>query len=94
MPEELQGLEKAMSTIYYCNFSVFQSAPDSWAIDQLFPIMPLHRLEEEPAVRATLADLTCDSDGIIDHFIDVEDVGARWTCTVTRRASRTTSGSS
>ncbi len=73
-PEELQELQKQMSALYYCNFSVFQSAPDSWAIDQLFPIMPIHRLNEEPEVRATLADLTCDSDGKIDHFIDVEDV--------------------
>src|ERR1041385_3752756 len=62
-----------MGTIYYCNFSVFQSAPDSWAIDQLFPIMPIQRLNESPTVRATLADLTCDSDGVIDHFIDVEE---------------------
>lgn len=74
VPEELHELQKQMSAIYYCNFSVFQSAPDSWAIDQLFPIMPIHRLNEEPDVRATLADLTCDSDGMIDHFIDVEDV--------------------
>jgi arginine decarboxylase len=74
IPEELQDLEKTMSSIYYCNFSVFQSAPDSWAIDQLFPVMPIHRLDERPSVRATLADLTCDSDGMIDHFIDVEDV--------------------
>jgi arginine decarboxylase len=74
VPEELQELKKQMSALYYCNFSVFQSAPDSWAIDQLFPIMPIHRLCEEPEVRATLADLTCDSDGKIDHFIDVEDV--------------------
>lgn len=74
VPEELQDLTKRTSAIYYCNFSVFQSAPDAWAINQLFPIMPIHRLDEEPKVRATLADLTCDSDGIIDHFIDVEDV--------------------
>lgn len=74
VPEELQELQKQMSALYYCNFSVFQSAPDSWAIDQLFPIMPIHRLNEEPGVRATLADLTCDSDGKIDRFIDVEDV--------------------
>jgi arginine decarboxylase len=73
VPEELQDIERAMGTIYYCNFSVFQSAPDSWAIDQLFPIMPIQRLNEEPTVRATLADLTCDSDGVIDHFIDVEE---------------------
>jgi arginine decarboxylase len=74
VPEELLDLIKQTSAIYYCNFSVFQSAPDAWAIDQLFPIMPIHRLNEEPTVRATLADLTCDSDGMIDHFIDVEDV--------------------
>jgi arginine decarboxylase len=74
IPEELQHLEKNLSAIYYCNFSLFQSAPDIWAIDHLFPIMPIHRLDEEPTVSATLADLTCDSDGMIDHFIDVEDV--------------------
>lgn len=74
VPEELQELEKTTSSIYYCNFSVFQSVPDTWAIDQLFPVMPIHRLDERPTVRATLADLTCDSDGKIDRFIDVEDV--------------------
>jgi arginine decarboxylase len=73
VPEELQHLENSLSSIYYCNFSVFQSAPDVWAIDQLFPIMPIHRLDEEPTIRARLADMTCDSDGIIDHFIDLED---------------------
>ena len=73
IPEELQHLENSLSSIYYCNFSVFQSAPDVWAIDQLFPIMPIHRLDEEPTIRARLADMTCDSDGIIDHFIDLED---------------------
>ncbi len=74
VPEELQNLERVLAAIYYCNFSVFQSAPDTWAIDQLFPSLPIHRLGEEPTVRATLADLTCDSDGAIDHFIDREDV--------------------
>jgi arginine decarboxylase len=74
IPEELQHLDRNLSAIYYCNFSLFQSAPDIWAIDHLFPIMPIHRLQEEPTVAATLADLTCDSDGLIDHFIDVEDV--------------------
>ncbi len=73
VPEELEGLRKDMAATYYCNFSLFQSAPDVWAIDQLFPIMPIHRLGECPDVRATLADLTCDSDGCIDHFIDAED---------------------
>jgi arginine decarboxylase len=74
VPEELQDLERVVAAIYYCNFSVFQSAPDSWAIDQLFPVMPIHRLDEMPRKRATLADLTCDSDGCIDKFIDVQDV--------------------
>jgi arginine decarboxylase len=74
VPEELNAVEELMGAIYYCNFSLFQSAPDIWAMDQLFPFMPIHRLEEEPTIRARLADLTCDSDGIIDHFIDVEEV--------------------
>jgi len=56
------------------NLSLFQSAPDMWAIDQLFPILPIHRLDEEPTERGTLADLTCDSDGKIDRFIDLRDV--------------------
>jgi arginine decarboxylase len=74
VPEELAELETIMASMYYVNLSVFQSAPDSWAIDQLFPIMPIHRLDEEPDQRATLADLTCDSDGKIDRFIDLRDV--------------------
>ncbi|MEP0909698.1 biosynthetic arginine decarboxylase [Leptolyngbya sp. FACHB-711] len=74
VPDDLEDLEKIMASIYYVNLSVFQSAPDSWAIDQLFPIMPIHRLDEEPTERATLADLTCDSDGKIDQFIDLRDV--------------------
>jgi arginine decarboxylase len=74
VPEELASLEQLMASTYYCNFSVFQSAPDNWAIDQLFPLMPIHRLAEKPTARATLADLTCDSDGKIDHFIDIHDV--------------------
>jgi arginine decarboxylase len=74
VPDDLEDLEKIMSSIYYINLSVFQSAPDSWAIDQLFPIMPIHRLGEEPLQRGTLADLTCDSDGKIDQFIDLRDV--------------------
>jgi arginine decarboxylase len=74
VPDELRDLERVLAAIYYCNFSIFQSAPDTWAIDQLFPIMPIHRLDEEPTERATIADLTCDSDGAIDHFIDREDV--------------------
>jgi len=74
VPEELAQLDELMSSIYYCNFSIFQSAPDTWAMDQVFPFMPIHRLDEEPTVSARLADLTCDSDGIIDHFIDREEV--------------------
>jgi arginine decarboxylase len=74
VPDDLEDLEKNMASIYYVNLSVFQSVPDSWAIDQLFPIMPIHRLDEEPTRRAILADLTCDSDGKIDQFIDLRDV--------------------
>ncbi|HXU70410.1 MAG TPA: biosynthetic arginine decarboxylase, partial [Polyangia bacterium] len=74
VPEELEGLEKALADTYFCNFSMFQSLPDSWAIDQLFPILPIHRLHEEPTRRAVLADITCDSDGKIDNFIDRRDV--------------------
>ena len=74
VPEDLEGLEKALSDTYFCNFSMFQSLPDSWAIDQLFPILPIHRLNEEPTRRAVLADITCDSDGKIDRFIDRRDV--------------------
>ena len=67
--DELAELETLLRGTYVCNFSLFQSMPDSWAIDQLFPIMPIHRLDEEPQARAILADVTCDSDGRIDHFI-------------------------
>jgi arginine decarboxylase len=69
IPEELQALENVLLDTYFCNFSVFQSIPDSWAIGQHFPIMPIHRLLEEPKQRATLADLTCDSDGKISRFV-------------------------
>jgi arginine decarboxylase len=72
--DDLKILDDIMASIYYVNMSVFQSAPDTWAIDQLFPIMPIHRLDEEPTRRGTLADLTCDSDGKIDKFIDKSDV--------------------
>lgn len=74
IPDDLEELEKIMASIYYINLSVFQSAPDSWAINQLFPIMPIHRLNEEPTERAILADITCDSDGKIEQFIDLRDV--------------------
>ncbi|HWG46020.1 MAG TPA: biosynthetic arginine decarboxylase, partial [Gemmataceae bacterium] len=74
VPEELQGLEAMLSDTYFCNFSIFQSMPDSWAIKQLFPIMPIHRLNEAPIRRGVLGDITCDSDGKIDQFIDLRDV--------------------
>ncbi|MEL7563730.1 MAG: biosynthetic arginine decarboxylase [Dehalobacterium sp.] len=73
-PPDLEDIENAIADIYYCNFSVFQSIPDSWAIDQLFPIMPVHRLLELPKRNAIIADITCDCDGKIDHFIDLHDV--------------------
>jgi arginine decarboxylase len=69
------ALEQELSDTYYCNFSVFQSLPDSWALEQLFPIVPIHRLNERPERRATLVDLTCDSDGQITSFIDAEAGG-------------------
>ena len=70
IPEELRKLDLLLSETYYCNFSVFQSLPDSWAIKQLFPVMPIHRLDEEPTHRAVLGDITCDSDGKIEDFVD------------------------
>jgi arginine decarboxylase len=73
-PEELGDLETTLSDTYFCNFSVFQSLPDSWAIDQLFPVMPIHRLDERPTRTGVLADITCDSDGKIDHFVSLRDV--------------------
>jgi arginine decarboxylase len=74
VPEELNGLEAMLSDTYFCNFSIFQSMPDSWAVKQLFPIMPIHRLSEPPARRGVLGDITCDSDGKVDQFIDLRDV--------------------
>ncbi|MDA3895538.1 MAG: biosynthetic arginine decarboxylase [Desulfobacteraceae bacterium] len=74
IPSELEGIENALADIYYGNFSVFQSLPDAWAIDQLFPVMPVHRLNEAPEKNAILADITCDCDGKIDKFIDTHDV--------------------
>ena len=74
IPEELQGLDATLSDTYFCNFSLFQSMPDSWAINQLFPIMPIHRLNEQPTKHAVICDISCDSDGKIDTFIDQRDV--------------------
>ncbi len=74
VPEDLQALEELLSDTYFCNFSLFQSIPDSWAIKQLFPVMPIHRLLERPENHAVISDITCDSDGKIDQFIDRRDV--------------------
>ncbi len=74
VPEELQGLDAAVADVYYGNLSVFQSLPDVWAIDQIFPVMPIHRLNECPTRRGTIADITCDSDGRICRFADLRDV--------------------
>jgi arginine decarboxylase len=74
VPEELEHLERSMADTYFCNFSLFQSVPDHWAINHLFPIMPVHRLNERPVRRGILADITCDSDGKIEDFIDLKDV--------------------
>jgi arginine decarboxylase len=73
-PEELEPLDGMLSDTYFCNFSLFQSMPDSWAVHQLFPIMPIHRLNEMPTRNAVLGDISCDSDGKIDQFIDRRDV--------------------
>ena len=74
VPEDLQNLDEALSDTYFCNFSLFQSIPDSWAIKQIFPVMPIHRLNERPQNHAVLGDITCDSDGKLDQFIDRRDV--------------------
>lgn len=68
--EVIQAISDELCDTYFCNFSVFQSIPDSWAVGQLFPVMPIHRLSEQPVEEATLADLTCDSDGKLEKFID------------------------
>ena len=69
IPDELRGLDKLLADKYFCNFSLFQSLPDCWGIDQLFPIMPLQRLDERPSRNCTLQDITCDSDGKISNFV-------------------------
>jgi len=74
VPEEFERLEPLLADTYYGNFSVFQSVPDAWAIDQLFPCLPVHRLDEEPARRAIIADMTCDSDGKLSRFVDRRDI--------------------
>jgi len=72
--DELTKLDRMLADTVFCNFSLFQSMPDSWAIDQLFPVMPIHRLDERPDCSVVLADITCDSDGKIDKFIDHRNV--------------------
>ncbi|SFD82795.1 biosynthetic arginine decarboxylase [Thermophagus xiamenensis] len=74
VPDELLNLRKLLADKYFCNFSLFQSLPDSWAIDQIFPVMPIHRLNERPDRVATLQDVTCDSDGKIDNFIATRNI--------------------
>lgn len=72
--EAIELLRERLSAKYFCNFSVFQSMPDAWAIDQVFPILPIHRLDEEPTERARICDLTCDSDGRLDSYVDREGI--------------------
>jgi len=74
VPDELSGLNRWLADTYFCNFSVFQSIPDSWAVQHLFPVIPIHRHDERPTRQAIIADITCDSDGKIDRFIDLHDV--------------------
>jgi len=74
MAEEFEELAAKLHDQYICNFSVFQSLPDHWALDQLFPVMPIHRLDERPTRRASLVDITCDSDGEVSKFVDLKDI--------------------
>jgi arginine decarboxylase len=74
VPEDLQNIDETLATTYFGNFSLFQSCPDSWAIKQLFPVMPIHKLNEPPTNHAVIGDITCDSDGKIDRFVDRRDV--------------------
>ena len=78
VPEELRNINKLLADKYFCNFSLFQSLPDTWAIDQLFPVVPLQRLDERPSRQATLQDITCDSDGKMSHFV----TGSHTSCTL------------
>lgn len=70
--KDLSDLETQLAAMYFANFSLFQSLPDAWAIDQVFPIMPIHRLAEEPTRRGIIADLTCDSDGVVSTYVSEE----------------------
>ena len=93
VPDEFENLERTLADTYFCNFSVFQSMPDSWAVDQLFPVVPIHRLNEEPTRRAILADITCDSDGKVDRSSTCMTSRTSSSCTPCA-TSPTTSGSS
>ena len=90
----IEDLEAILTDRYFCNFSLFQSLPDSWAIDQLFPIMPMHRLLEEPIRRGTLQDVTCDSDGKIERFIGGRRRSQVFRFMRSQMGSRTSSASS
>ena len=74
LPEEFESLQKRMVNKYLANFSIFQSIPDAWSIDQLFPVMPLSRHDQKPSQKATIVDITCDSDGCVDQFIDRREI--------------------
>ena len=74
IPDDFRNLSKLLADKLFCNFSLFQSLPDSWAIDQIFPVMPIHRLNEKPSRNATIQDITCDSDGKIDNFIATRNI--------------------
>jgi arginine decarboxylase len=74
IPEELQDIESNLADTYFGNLSIFQSLPDIWAINQIFPVMPIHRLGEKPTRHGVIADVTCDSDGKIDRFVDLRDI--------------------
>ena len=78
IPEEISELIPHLADQYLCNFSVFQSLPDHWALGQIFPIMPIHRLERHPSMQGTLCDITCDSDGKINRFADIRTCGRRF----------------
>ncbi len=73
LPDEFRTMQKLLADKYFCNFSLFQSIPDSWAIDQIFPVVPIHRLKERPVKFGTLQDITCDSDGKIDNYISIRN---------------------
>jgi arginine decarboxylase len=92
VPEDVQNLKIELADQHICNFSVFQSLLDHWALGQLFPIVPIHRLDERPQLESTLVDITCDSDGKVSKYIDLNDVRETLPLHELRDASPTTSG--